>query len=231
MSADVAELTKRYRISVAAAGDVLCPCGKNTGQDMRSLGHKEVHWFATRTTRPENTSEFRMAVKAARIIKAARKAATDANKASVNTAGNHNDDDAKHAQATCRDCGRIYRMSRNAYDRRGTRCLECGGKLDTLTSPVGVYLTLREAAETFGCSTATLTTAIRVGDLPATKVRGRWQIGLAACERYLATRKEAEWFRERGVQVSRGTICPHCKKVFRNWAAMKLHIRDNHEEF
>ena len=67
----VLDVVTKYGLSVAEAGEVVSPCGHSTGRPMKSLGFKELHWFATRVTTTKQTREFRRAVVAARVLRAA----------------------------------------------------------------------------------------------------------------------------------------------------------------
>jgi len=231
----LAKLTQRYKMSVTEAGEVPCPCGDSKGRPMKGIGFKQWYWFANRTTRPNNKKEFIDAVKAARILRAAHfeeKGAEDA--AEKLAKATVVDEDAKHATVTCRDCGLVVRVSRHILDRRSERCSECGGRFEfNDTSIVDDWLSMREATQASGLCDHTIRSLIADDKIVANKIRGRWYIGKSSLDRAVSLKRQHE---EMSLHLPfgdfrTGNICPHCKKVFRNPDAMRLHIKQRHEEF
>jgi len=125
ISAPLGVLLERYHMTVEEAEQVICPCGHSQGRKMSELGRKNVHWFATRKTRMSQSREFRMAVKAARILRAYR---LGDQRATVVP-------DAKRAHVMCVECGVKSIVSRRYLDARAAlRCYRCGGRLHENTA-------------------------------------------------------------------------------------------------
>ncbi|MHC4121862.1 MAG: helix-turn-helix domain-containing protein [Planctomycetota bacterium] len=229
---DVRELVQRYGLSVAEAHETVVPCGNAAGLKMGELIEKDVYWFATRTTSMKNKPEFRKAVSAARIIRAERAHKRAADDRAINTATHRRADDAKVATVMCRGCKRTFRMGRHKLDRRNCRCLDCGGMLEVTNHlPLDEVVTTKEASQMFGLARDELVAAVDRGEVAGSKISNRWVFGLSSVQRFADKQAERKRLLQSRVDVSHGHICPRCKKVFRNYSALKLHIEDNHEDF
>ena len=143
-------------------------------------------------------------------------------------------EDAKHATATCRDCGKVLFITRHILDRRSPRCYDCGGMLDfNDTSIVDEWVSLKEATRVAGTSQENIRSLIDQSKIVAKKSRGRWYIGKSSLEHAISmqhTNDELSVLMPFGT-FAKGNICVHCKKTFRNPAALSLHVKEQHHDF
>lgn len=228
---ELASMVNRYRMSVEQARATPCSCGKNPDRTMGSLDQRELYWFASKTTAMSHTDSFRAAVKAARILRCANQVKN----LKELQAANPVEDNAKVAQAHCRDCGQCFPISRRELDRASCRCQECGGMLEASgTMPVGECVKLCEASQISGKDIKTIRKALHYGEIVGRKNGRQWEIGLDSLVRWAEIDHELNSLRrqEGGDYLpSNRHACHRCNKVFRNLAALRLHIKEQHEDF
>lgn len=225
MGPPLAVLVERYNMSVAAANKTLVPCGDSKGKPMGDCGAREIYWFASRTTSMKNTEEFRRAVSAARIIRAAKAEQQERSSGPVNKI---KDPHAKTTLAHCRDCERQFRISRRLLDRASARCYACGGMLDSDDLPLDEYLTLKEATRMTGLTAEVLRAAVVRKEIVGQKAGNAWRLTRSSVLNYACKEVEARNLRDCGVTTRTNHICPNCNRPFRNLAALALHVTEAH---
>lgn len=225
MGLPLSVLVERYNMSVAAANEALVPCGDSKGKPLGDCSAKEIYWFASRTTSMKNTEEFRRAVSAARIIRAAKAEQQERKSGPVNKI---KDPHAKTTLAHCRDCERQFRISRRLLDRASTRCYACGGMLDSDDLPLDEYLTLKEATHMTGLTVAVLRAAITRKEIVGQKAGNAWRLTRSSVLNYARKNAESRDRRNHGFVTRTCHVCPNCNRPFRNLAALALHVTEAH---
>lgn len=223
------QLVDSYHMSVAEAFSALCPCGKDKGKLMKDINNKSMYWLANQTTTMRNKTEFRMAVKAARIIREYRRDEKKLKTVRDVIGRDVGIDDAKRARCMCNSCGAVALLWRNLLDRaKVPACDECGGTM-VASGIVAEWMTLREASEWSGLSYQHLLNATKNGTLVSSKNQSnriivtpdsveRLKVGVGPKKQKYGSSKASE---------TRERFCGECNKHFRSLAAWRLHMRDH----
>jgi len=212
-------LVKRYSMSVAQAMETISCCGKNKGKKMREWSFKEISWFADYVTNTRNSLEFRICVKAARIVRAFMHQKALERKA-VKTDPQYIDS-AGRCHVKCLSCEREFSVHTLVFDRRSRpKCFSCGGTIERpTTAPKTEWISFNTTLQLLGVSEHIVRSWCKKGLIKAEKRRGRWLVSHESVQRYL----------EFGDPLSGMVVCRYCQKPFRSPIAFKLHIDEIHE--